>query len=367
MGEPVDPIRSAADVDAEWLTTVLHTAGVGRSNRIDRLVGRSIGTGQVGENIRFELVWHERDPALPGTVVGKFPSLSDVSRSSAVQLGTYEREVGFYRDLQRLVTIRTPVVHHLGWDPASHDFVLIMEDIAGARTGDQLGGCTRHDAELAVDQAVGLHAPTWGRILDLADLEWLSIPDDERSELMAAMMAWAFPAFAERYAERLSDDDRAVGADLVSRYRQWAEHVAHWAARCGAWCVTHGDYRLDNMLFGVDGDGPDLVVVDWQTATVGIGPSDVAYFCGAGILPELRASCERELVERYASGIRAAGIALSDDEAWSGYVLGSAGGYLMAVIASQLVERTERGDEMFAVMAERHADQIRTVGLLDRL
>jgi hypothetical protein len=35
--------------------------------------------------------------------------------------------------------------------------------------------------------------------------------------------------------------------------------------------------------------------------------------------------------------------------------LGTAGGLLMAVIASQQVARTERGDEMFAVMAERHA------------
>ena len=48
-------------------------------------------------------------------------------------------------------------------------------------------------------------------------------------------------------------------------------------------------------------------------------------------------------------------------------MLGSAGGYLMAMLASQIVERTDRGDEMFAVMAERHAAQVRHVGLLDRL
>lgn len=48
-------------------------------------------------------------------------------------------------------------------------------------------------------------------------------------------------------------------------------------------------------------------------------------------------------------------------------MLGSATGYFMVVPASQIVERTERGDEMFAVMAERHADQVRTVGLLERL
>jgi hypothetical protein len=108
-------------------------------------------------------------------------------------------------------------------------------------------------------------------------------------------------------------------------------------------------------------------VVDWQTATIGIGPADIAYFCGAAMLPAVREVHERTLVGRYAAGIRAAGVELSGEAAWDGYVLGSAGGYLMALLASQIVERTERGDEMFAVMAERHAAQVRHVGLLDRL
>ena len=46
-------------------------------------------------------------------------------------------------------------------------------------------------------------------------------------------------------------------------------------------------------------------------------------------------------------------------------VLGTAGGYLMAVLASQVVERTERGDDMFVAMATRHAGQIADNGLVD--
>jgi hypothetical protein len=110
-----------------------------------------------------------------------------------------------------------------------------------------------------------------------------------------------------------------------------------------------------------------VTVVDWQTVAVNIGPADVAYFCGAGLLPDTRASHERSLVERYGSGLAAHGVDVDVDALWDGYVLGSAGGYLMAVLASQIVERTDRGDEMFAVMAERHAAQIRHVGLLARL
>lgn len=37
----------------------------------------------------------------------------------------------------------------------------------------------------------------------------------------------------------------------------------------------------------------------------------------------------------------------------------------MAVVASMIVGRTERGDEMFCVMAERHASQMADWGVFD--
>ena len=43
------------------------------------------------------------------------------------------------------------------------------------------------------------------------------------------------------------------------------------------------------------------------------------------------------------------------------------GGYLMAVIASQIVEQTERGDEMFIAMASRHATQMADLDVADLL
>ena len=43
------------------------------------------------------------------------------------------------------------------------------------------------------------------------------------------------------------------------------------------------------LLFGSDA-APPVTVVDWQTLAVGTGPADVAYFCGAGLLPAERAT-----------------------------------------------------------------------------
>jgi hypothetical protein len=364
VGAAKPSIVPADEIDTDWMTGALRAAGLAGDASVVAMSSCSIGTGQVGENVRFELRWDRDDAALPASVVGKFPSRSELSRESAKAVGTYVREIGFYRDAQPLVSITTPTIHHLGWDADSHEFVLLMNDLRDAATGDQLRGCTPEQAADVVTEAVGLHAPTWGATDRLRPLDWVGFPDAERTELMVGLLRWAIGGFTERFADRLDRDDLAVGRRLVDGYGALSGQMADWAETDGAWCLVHGDFRLDNLLFGVDGA---VTVVDWQTVSVGIGPADVAYFIGSGLLAADRRAHERTLMARYGEGLRAAGVDVDDDTLWSGYELGTASGYLMAVIASQLVEQTERGDEMFAVMAERHAAQIRDVGLLGRL
>ena len=43
------------------------------------------------------------------------------------------------------------------------------------------------------------------------------------------------------------------------------------------------------------------------------------------------------------------------DRCWHDYRRGTWAGLIMAVAASMLVERTDRGDQMFLTMADRHA------------
>jgi hypothetical protein len=83
---------------------------------------------------------------------------------------------------------------------------------------------------------------------------------------------------------------------------------------------------------------------------------DVAYFIGAGLLADARRDCESSLVSRYHAGLLKAGVAGYDwDRCWHDYRRLTWAGLVMAVAASMLVERTERGDEMFMAMAHRHA------------
>ena len=130
--------------------------------------------------------------------------------------------------------------------------------------------------------------------------------------------------------------------------------------------MQHGDYRLDNLLFGQT-EASRPCVVDWQTVSLGAGLSDVSYFCGAGLQPEDRRA-ERVLVEEYHRQLVALGVEGYDwDQAWEDYRRYAFAGLLMAVGASMLVERTDRGDDMFMAMADRHASHALDLDSLELL
>ncbi|MFV0258155.1 MAG: phosphotransferase family protein [Acidimicrobiales bacterium] len=380
---PTDPVIGPAEVTPDLVTRVLHRAGIGLDATVTAVDGGGIGTGQVGQNVRFGLTWsvsagEAAERGLPPTLVGKFPSDDDKSRSTAAATSTYIREVGFYRDLASEVDISIPTVWYVAEDRAGNDFTILMADLAPAVQGDQLTGCPVEHAELAVDQAATLHGSSWGR-LDLVDrTDWLSVPDAESAAGRFGLYRTVFPAFVDRYRSMLPADDIAFGEAMGERLERWFEVGYGQDDPAHDWCLAHGDYRLDNMLFaphpdssgggvapGRPGAVAPVTVVDWQTVSIGSGPADVAYFVGAGLEPGLRTEVEEVLLVRYLDGLRARGVTVDADRVRRQYVLGSFTGYLMAVVASQIVGQTDRGDAMFVAMAAGHADQGRRLGLLD--
>ena len=169
----------------------------------------------------------------------------------------------------------------------------------------------------------------------------------------AGVLATLLPGFLERYHERLEPEHVRVAEAFVPRLATWFDQ------RREPFTVQHGDYRLDNMLFGTAAGGPPLVVVDWQTVSWGPGLIDAAYFLGAGLQPDDRRRHEHDLLRRYWEGLRAGGApAFPWERCWAEYRLYAPAGMLMAIGASMMVERTPRGDDMFVAMASRHAAQM---------
>ncbi|MGZ7011126.1 MAG: phosphotransferase family protein [Ilumatobacteraceae bacterium] len=324
-----------------WLSSVLGAdVSVTSTSRI--------GDGLVGMNIRLTV---ESDGSIPPTLIAKLPSPDPISRATGIGLRNYEREVGFYLEVAPTVDIRVPHCYHAEWFPSTGDFVLLMEDLAPAEQGNQVSGCDPDRARTAVLELAKLHGPRWGDPT-LDDIEWLNRRTASDSQQLAVLWSMFFPGFMSTYARYLSAD----AAGVVQRF---GDQIACWVdGREPPSTVTHGDYRLDNLMFAGPDGGATIAAVDWQTPGHGSGTSDVSYFLGAGVMPDVRCQIERRLVDEYGQALAGYGVAVDPDQLWHHYRRDAYGGVVMAVIASQIVGSNSRSEAMFAAMATRHLQHV---------
>ncbi|QIQ86341.1 phosphotransferase [Erythrobacter sp.] len=331
-------------VTAEWVTQRLRENGLLGEDEgaVTSVTWEAIGTGQVGDSVRFHLAYSS-EGAGPATLAAKFSAADETSRGTAALMGLYAKEVCFYREAAPLLGVRVPDVlaAHVSEDGARQ--VILFEDLAPARGGDQIAGCGIEDARAAIRQAAAIHAGSWQR-RDLLEARWIA-PQPELSARIAAMYPQAQAVFRERYAGTLEPEFMALCEELATTPAFFERDNSN------PQCLVHGDFRLDNMLFDIKGGAEPIAVLDWQTVTTGKAMTDVAYFLGCGIGNELRRAHEEELLDLWLAEMAAHGVELSRGEIERDYRIGALHGVSTAVFSAAFVERTERGDANFLSMA----------------
>ncbi|QPC99930.1 phosphotransferase family protein [Qipengyuania soli] len=320
------------DVTPQWLGEVLDA-------EVRSVSWKPIGTGQVGDSVRFTL---EADGA-PRTLAGKFPAADAASRGTAIMFGLYRKEVEFYRQTAPHLEVRVPNVHFADVSEDGGEFILLFEDVGPARQGDQIAGCGIEDARHAMRQAAAIHAPSWGRE-DLLQAAWIQ-PPASLGETIAGLYPQAQAVFRERYADSLEPELMRICEELAEAAPIWFHRTEPPK------CIVHGDFRLDNMLFDIGGGAEPIAVLDWQTVTIGNALTDVAYFMGCGIGEKLWRDNEDELLDLWLAEMTAHGVELTREEVWDDYRRGVLHGVSTAVFSAAFVERTARGDDNFLSMA----------------
>ena len=353
------PILNPQDITKSWLNEVLR--GAGHDVTVENFVSKRVGTGQVGETYRFTLELDGKNPSAPTTIVGKFPSSDPESRATGVNLGNYLREVRFYQKLAPSALITTPVCLHADVDEETSDFVLMMEDLSPAEQGDQLKGLTLEQAELGIIEAAKLHASHWGdESLDV--YPWLTGTSSAPEGLSDEMMGELWKGFCSRYSDLVKPEEVEIGEALIRNYEFYRTGYE------GPRCLTHADFRPDNMMFGTAEGGYPLAVVDWQSVGLGAAMADVSYFLSGALTRETLRGHEDQLLKRYHQTLIEHGVKdFTLDNVWNGYRHFSFSLFIMAFAASMIVERTERGDAMFFAMLRGGSGHVTDLEALDLL
>ncbi len=336
-------VEQPADLTAAWLT-----AAIGAGTIADYTAER-IGTGQMSECYRVTLSYADAGDDGPKSVVLKVAATDPMSRQTGMTLGLYEREVCFYRDIAPRLHGPVAPCYHAAFDAESGIFDVLLGDANPAAVGDEIRGATAAQAHTAVTELARLQGPLLGDTT-LADAAWLN----RDAPISQALIAALFAGFVDRYGDQIPPQHRAVCERLVGGFDGY---LADEAAEDRVHGLIHGDYRLDNLLFGADGAERPLTVVDWQTVTWGPAMTDLAYFLGCALPVEDRRRHYEALLDTYYRALGPdAPITLA--EVREGVRRQSFFGVMMAIVSSMLVERTERGDEMFMTMLRRHCEHV---------
>jgi hypothetical protein len=294
---------------AEWLTLALRQGGVIYHAAVVSFEAGALAEGQgfYGQLARVNLDYDRYEEGAPRSLIAKFSSANPQMRQQAT--GSYGREVNFYQHLASQTALPTPACYYDDIEPESGAHILLLQDLAPARSGSRVDGCSLEQARLAVQQIAIFHA-TWWESPRLSELHWL---DDTRSNLDSMAQKEQYdqwwPLFFAQAKDHLPDQIRAIGERIGSHRGRIRRHIfgealrTHDAVprilRAAQHTLIHRDYQLDNLIFGTPEGGSPFAVVDWQFLSRGRGVWDVAYFLSESLQIADRRAWERGIWEEY--------------------------------------------------------------------
>lgn len=248
------------------------------------------GAGIIGQVVRIALQGAQPFDSL----VAKFPSPSEANRTVAATYDMYGREVAFYRQIAARVRVRTPECYFAAINPATQEFVLLVEDLSEFEIGDQVAGCSLDQARRVIATIAALHASAWQPDQSFG---LISHNNPAQREGMIAGFDMGWPVVLERFRDLVPESGLVAGEKMAA--------ATPWLLRemsTSPVCLTHADVRLDNVFFA----DQEIALVDWQSVCACAPEQDLAYFLTQSV--PLETVIDEDLKGLYYDELRAQGI-----------------------------------------------------------
>ena len=312
---------SPGEMSPSWLTTVLRDSGVLASGAVAKVDSHPLAgpEGLYGQIVRLTITYDGAEPTAPQTLIAKLSSADARMRQRPNTIASYEREVQFYQEIAPLSPVPVATCYYAKVDPLSGWHVILLQDLAPARSGSRADGCTQTEAKATVNHICRFHALWWEspRLKAFEGLREFALSTDGNAWADAHREWW--PAFVGKLGYELPDSVARVGK-LLGEHR---ESIVRKLFDRPPLTLIHGDFHLDNLLFG---ELPESIfIVDWQFIKLGHGVWDVAYFLSQNLSPADRRAIEMDLLAMY--------VRVLSDRGHTGYSLDDAlGDYRLSLL-----------------------------------
>ncbi|MEM8768137.1 MAG: phosphotransferase [Pseudomonadota bacterium] len=252
------------------------------------------GTGMMSEVAGLTVGYSSSNHNLPSSFIAKFASQVETNRQVALSYQLYERETRYFAELDALTSVCTPATLHSACD--GERMLILMEDMRDYAVGSQVAGASLEQAELALDELARLHAPFQDKV---DNLDWVpSIAGSYHADNMLALTESGFDIMVEKFGDVVTPALRERKTQFLQTIPMLQEYMARAPVT-----LCHGDYRMENLLYGNAPGHHPVVVLDWQGPLKARGMNDVALFLTQSATTEVRRVHERDLLARYRTGL----------------------------------------------------------------
>jgi len=338
-------------LEARWLTEALRVPfdlaeGVTVADVRREPVGE--GVGMMSELCRLHLNYSGAAPRAQSSIIAKYPSQNATNRGVAMSYHLYEREVRYFLELDPQTDAVTPEIYRATLD--GDNFVILMEDLNTYRTGDQIVGADLRDTQVAVDALAKLHAAFWGSV---SAIEWVPhVAASYHAQNMCDLVDVGWKAMSGAFDSVLTDEVAGLGERFKAALPRLQRYMD-----ADPVTLVHGDFRMENLMYGQASGHHDVAIIDWQGPLLGRGMQDVALFLGQSTQTEVRRAHEADLIGRYLDGLAAQGVGdYTFEQAWLDYRMACLHNWsYVAVVSGTLDSSNARA---FAWMSQMVARQV---------
>ncbi len=274
------------ELTPEYLTEALQAHGSLTTGRVT-LVQAKLMDPKATYNAQLKRLWLSYDGAAgaPQTLIAKMSGVTPELQENIAIFQPTLKESWFYGYAASTLTTNVPQCYVNAYDPNTGRLLLILQDLAPARLGDQVVGCSQSEAELALKTLAQLHAHWWehDHLEELLRLTHSTTAQEQELRFVEQLYERAWPVFVARFEAILPATVRQFGERLLRNLSSVERRLAMIPRT-----LQHGDFRLENLLFGASDDGIICWVIDWEDIGAGTGVGDVAWFLGSSLPVELQ-------------------------------------------------------------------------------